>query len=28
MWNNLAGSAALEYEYRDKWAGAWPQPVE
>ena len=28
MWNNLAGNGALEYEYRDKWAGAWPQPVE
>ena len=28
MWNNLAGNAALEYEYRDKWAGAWPQPVK
>ena len=28
MWNNLAGSARLEYEYRDKWAGAWPQPVK
>jgi hypothetical protein len=26
MWNNIAGSAALEYEYHDKWAGAWPQP--
>jgi hypothetical protein len=28
MWNSIAGNAALEYEYRDKWAGAWPQPVE
>jgi hypothetical protein len=28
MWNNLAGSAAIGYEYRDKWAGAWPQPVK
>ena len=28
MWNNLAGNSALEYGYRDKWAGAWPQPVK
>ena len=28
MWNNLAGSAQLKYEYRDKWAGAWPQLVK
>ncbi len=23
MWNNLAGSAALKLDYRDKWSGAW-----
>jgi hypothetical protein len=28
MWNSLSGSARLEYEYRDKWSGAWPQPVK
>ena len=27
MWNSLAGNAALQYKYRDKWAGAWPQPI-
>ncbi|MDA0595524.1 MAG: phytanoyl-CoA dioxygenase family protein [Chloroflexi bacterium] len=26
MWNNLAGSAGLNYEYRDKWSGEWPKP--
>ena len=26
MWNNIAGDAALKYEYHDKWAGAWPKP--
>ena len=27
MWNNLAGNAAIEYKYRDKWAGTWPKPT-
>tara|TARA_Y100001960_G_scaffold245837_1_gene260698 strand:+ start:4329 stop:5189 length:861 start_codon:yes stop_codon:yes gene_type:complete len=26
MWNNIAGKAALKYEYRDKWSGDWPKP--
>lgn len=28
VWNNLAGDAAIGYEYRDKWVGEWPKPVD